>query len=378
MSLAGAGFAVRLPLLPGHGTSWQELARTRWQDWHAALTLPTWSLTEECDVVVMAGLSMGGALALRIAATRPVAGVVVVNPGLVIDDPRAPLAGILKFVLKSTPAIANDILKPDMDEGAYPRTPVAAAHELNKMFKDTVRLLPRVTAPVRVFRSTVDHVVSESSMVALRRGLTNAPLEVIRLENSYHVATMDNDAPSEIFRGTAESIRPATVLPDRTQPSGAGQAPPVLRAGTPDATRPMNPGPDSQPLPRSTRARDHPTTTPSGWILSLGLKGGQRGRRSRAPRAAPAQAPPRQCQAPSGAEPSPGNGRSAILTRWASPAPRRPNSPPGAARPPPREPAPGRRTDPGHAHPGPATTRPTTTTARSSRRSRRAWQGQIR
>lgn len=205
-SLANAGFAVRLPLLPGHGTSWQELAKTRWQDWHAALDAAYLELAEECDIVVMAGLSMGGALALRIAATRPVAGVVVVNPGLVIDDPRAPLAGILKFVLKSTPAIANDILKPDMDEGAYPRTPVAAAHELNKMFKDTVRLLPRVTAPVRVYRSAVDHVVSESSMAALHRGLTNAPLEVIRLENSYHVATMDNDAP-EIFRGTAEFVR---------------------------------------------------------------------------------------------------------------------------------------------------------------------------
>ena len=112
----------------------------------------------------MAGLSMGGALALRIAATRPVAGAVLVNPGLVIDDPRAPLAGILKFVLKSTPAIANDILKEGIDEGAYPRTPVAAAHELNRMFKDTVRLLPRITAPVRVYRSAVDHVVSDSSM----------------------------------------------------------------------------------------------------------------------------------------------------------------------------------------------------------------------
>jgi carboxylesterase len=206
VSLAGAGYAVRMPLLPGHGTSWQELSRTRWQDWHGALDAAYLELAAECDHVVVAGLSMGGTLALRIAATRPVAGAVVVNPGLVIDDPRAPLAGILKFVLKSTPAIANDILKPDMDEGAYPRTPVAAAHELNKMFRDTVRLLPGITAPVRVYRSAVDHVVSESSMVALRRGLTRAPVEVIRLENSYHVATMDNDAP-EIFRGTAEFVR---------------------------------------------------------------------------------------------------------------------------------------------------------------------------
>ena len=149
---------------------------------------------------------MGGALALRIAATRPVAGVVLVNPGLVIDDPRAPLAGILKLVMKSTPAIGNDILKEGMDEGAYARTPVAAAHELNKLFKDTIRILPRVTAPVRVYRSAIDHVVSDSSIHALRRGLTHAPLDLVRLENSYHVATLDNDA-EQIFQGSVEFIR---------------------------------------------------------------------------------------------------------------------------------------------------------------------------
>lgn len=205
-SLADAGFAVRMPLLPGHGTSWQDLARTRWTQWHGALDDAYLDLDSHCDHVFAAGLSMGGALALRIAATRPAAGVILVNPGLVIDDPRAPLAGILKLVLKSTPAIANDILKPGMDEGAYPRTPVAAAHELNKMFKDTIRLLPRITAPVRVFRSTVDHVVSETSIAALRRGLSNAPLTLTALANSYHVATLDNDA-GEIFRGSADFIR---------------------------------------------------------------------------------------------------------------------------------------------------------------------------
>lgn len=221
-SLADAGFAVRMPLLPGHGTSWQELARTRWQDWYSAYDAAFVELEAECDHVFTAGLSMGGALALRVAALRPVAGTIVVNPGLVIDDPRAPLAGILKLVMKSTPAIANDILKPEMDEGAYPRTPVAAAHELNKMFRDTRRLLPRITAPVRVFRSTVDHVVSDSSIVALRRGLTNAPLQLTALENSYHVATLDNDA-DEIFRGTTDFIR--SVVPGVPTPENVDASP---------------------------------------------------------------------------------------------------------------------------------------------------------
>ena len=240
-SLADAGFAVRMPLLPGHGTSWQELARTRWAQWHEALDECYRELDEQCDSVFAAGLSMGGALALRIAATRPVSGVVLVNPALVIDDPRAPLAGILKLVLKSTPAIANDILKPGMDEGAYPRTPVAAAQEMNKMFKDTIRLLPRVTAPVRVFRSTVDHVVSDSSIAALRRGLIHAPLELTSLENSYHVATLDNDA-DKIFRGSVEFIRSVVSgsVVSGALPPAASQAPPALDAAATSQEGPAN------------------------------------------------------------------------------------------------------------------------------------------
>lgn len=227
-AFADAGFAVRMPLLPGHGTTWQDLARTRWQQWHTALDQAYLDLEAECEHVFAAGLSMGGALALRIAATRPVAGVVLVNPALVIDDPRAPLAGFLKLVMKSTPAIANDILKEGMDEGAYSRTPVAAAHEMNKMFRDTVRLLPRITAPVQVYRSTVDHVVSDSSVALLRRGLTHAPLELVELHNSYHVATLDNDA-EQIFQGSVGFIRhvlsggAAGAGPGSPAPAAAGQ-----------------------------------------------------------------------------------------------------------------------------------------------------------
>ncbi|MGG5172987.1 alpha/beta hydrolase [Pseudarthrobacter sp. J1738] len=204
--LADAGFSVELPLLPGHGTSWQDLATRRWQEWYQAFDAAYQDLASRCDYVFVVGLSMGGCLALRAAALRPVSGVVLVNPGLVIDDWRAPLTGFLKHIVKSTPPISNDIVKSGVDERAYSRTPVAAAHELGKLFANTRDLLPQITAPVQVYRSTTDHVVSESSMVALRSGLTGAPLEVIPLLNSYHVATMDNDAPV-IFNGSVEFIR---------------------------------------------------------------------------------------------------------------------------------------------------------------------------
>ena len=74
------------------------------------------------------------------------------------------------------------------------------------MFKDTVRLVPRITAPVQVYRSTVDHVVSDASIAVLRRGLTHSSMDLVRLENSYHVATMDNDA-AQIFEGSVDFVR---------------------------------------------------------------------------------------------------------------------------------------------------------------------------
>jgi len=56
---------------------------------------------------------------------------------------------------------------------------------------------------VLVFRSTIDHVVGPASMPVLRAALPQA--EVRPLADSYHVATLDNDAP-EIFAGTLAFI----------------------------------------------------------------------------------------------------------------------------------------------------------------------------
>lgn len=204
--LASNGFAVRLPLLPGHGTTWQELARTAWQPWYATVEAAYDELAQDRQLVFAAGLSMGGALALRLAALRPVAGVAAVNPALTIASRAAPLAPLLKYVMKSVPAIGNDIRLEGMDEGAYARTPVAAAAQLARLLRNTVRMLPQVTAPTLVFRSAVDHVVPPSSIALLRRHIGAEDVTVVPLPNSYHVATLDHDAEL-IHSGTVEFIR---------------------------------------------------------------------------------------------------------------------------------------------------------------------------
>ncbi|NKX54960.1 alpha/beta hydrolase [Arthrobacter mobilis] len=199
--LAGQGFTVALPLLPGHGTRWQDLARTSWQQWYGAYERAWDELARERAAVFAAGLSMGGTLALRLASHRPVAGAVVVNPALT-TAPAARYAGLLRYAVRSVKAIGNDIKRAGVDEQSYPRTPVAAVHQLTRLIADTAGRLPAVTAPTLVFRSAVDHVVPESSLELIRSRIGSSLVEVVPLPDSYHVATLDNDAET-IFARTA-------------------------------------------------------------------------------------------------------------------------------------------------------------------------------
>jgi carboxylesterase len=204
--LAAAGLTVRAPRLPGHGTTWQDLARTGWRDWYAEVERVLAELGENCERVFVAGLSMGACLALRLAATRggDVSGIVLVNPSLAPDTKLFLLAPVLKFVMPSLPGIAGDIKKPDAEEGGYRRIPVRAAATLPELWRTTAALLPDVKQPLLVFKSTVDHVVGPRSMKVLTDALGDA--EVRPLPDSFHVATLDNDAPL-IFDGTLDFVR---------------------------------------------------------------------------------------------------------------------------------------------------------------------------
>src|SRR5882724_1148917 len=68
--LAAAGFTVRLPLLPGHGTTWQDANTTRWPDWYAAVEQAYDEVAAHCSTVFAGGLSMGGTLVTRLAEEK--------------------------------------------------------------------------------------------------------------------------------------------------------------------------------------------------------------------------------------------------------------------------------------------------------------------
>jgi carboxylesterase len=204
--LAAAGLTVRAPLLAGHGAGWRELSATGWTDWFASAEQAFADISARCEQVFVAGISMGGCLAFRLAETKrdAISGLVVVNPSLAGDNPLIPFTPVLKYLIRSIPSIGGDIKKPGAQESAAKKTPVASVSTLPKMWKTTVAELASVTQPVLVYRSTVDHVVGPASMKVLTSALPGA--EVRLLADSYHVATLDNDAP-EIFDGTLAFVQ---------------------------------------------------------------------------------------------------------------------------------------------------------------------------
>lgn len=197
---ADAGYRVSLPRLPGHGTTWQELNLTGWRDWYAAVERAFLELRAGCDTVFVAGLSMGGALALRLAEKYPddVAGLVLVNPAVMGYRKMWAIPTLRRF-RASARAVGSDIAAPGVLENAYERTPLHAAASLMQLWVDVRACLDLVNCPILLFRSTTDHVVPAASAAFILSHVSSDDVTERVLSRSYHVATMDHDK-DEIFR----------------------------------------------------------------------------------------------------------------------------------------------------------------------------------
>ena len=211
--LGALGYGVAVPRLPGHGTTWQELNTLEFADWYGEIGRVFDGLCLDHDAVVVGGLSMGATLALRLAADHPdrVAGLMVVNPAVATKRLDVKLLPVLKHVVASFPAIGNDIKKPDTDEHAYARTPLKAIHSLLRAWRPLLADLPNVTAPLLYFRSHADKVVDDASEPLILDRVSSTDVTTVRLENSFHVATLDHDAPLIFDTSAAFVARVADV-----------------------------------------------------------------------------------------------------------------------------------------------------------------------
>ena len=164
---ASSGYAVEVPRLPGHGTSWQELNTTALgrlvrRDHRASSRSSAVRPRRRRRRRPVDGRRAGAAAGRRPRRTG--------SPAWWWSTPRCAtkrldvkLLPVLKHVVPSFPGIANDIKKPGGDEHGYTRTPLKAIHSLMQAWPPLIADLPKITAPLLYFRSTEDHVVDGSS-----------------------------------------------------------------------------------------------------------------------------------------------------------------------------------------------------------------------
>lgn len=203
--LAEQGYAVSAPLLPGHGTSWQDMAHTKYADWLGTVVHAAEELRRGHRAVVAFGVSMGGALIIDVAARRPdlIDGLALVNPAFAATDWRLKVIPVLKGVIPAAPGIGDDIRRPgEPRELAYKWTPLKAFYSFVEQWPRLVQELPQVHQPVLLMRSRHDQVVPPLSAEVFLAEVGSDDVRVQWLEESGHVATLDYDA-EELIEATS-------------------------------------------------------------------------------------------------------------------------------------------------------------------------------
>ena len=193
---AARGMRAVGPALPGHCETPQALARVTHDAWLDAARDRLGALRGEHERVFVTGLSMGGLLALALAAEGGVDALAVVGTPLKLSAPVRLLAPIVKrfygFPAKRGGA---DIREPAARarHPSYPVMPLAGVHELLRLQRRVRGLLSRVTAPILIAHGALDHTADPADAAAIERAVASTVRERLVFEASGHVVSVDHD-----------------------------------------------------------------------------------------------------------------------------------------------------------------------------------------
>nr|WP_174505914.1 alpha/beta fold hydrolase [Acinetobacter sp. Marseille-Q1620] len=214
-----AGYSVYGAQLAGHCGDIEDLVNTRWEDWYTSVCQAADFLKQHTDEIFIAGLSMGALLSLKYASEHQVSGVISYSPTFQYDGWSIPVwSKILAPVVlpavyhlnicrhqtfdEAEPyGIRNELLRArivnamhngDSSEAGLPGNPWHSLYQLQRLSRDVRKNLLKITAPSLSLHAYDDDVAHRrnSQMVYER---VSGPKQIIWLNNSYHMITIDND-----------------------------------------------------------------------------------------------------------------------------------------------------------------------------------------
>ena len=192
-----AGYAVHVPLLPGHGRSPRAFAAATAREYHLAALGALSELTASDGWIAVVGLSMGGALAARLAAesTRVQALVLLApyfTPPSAVRTARALSwfwSSLMPFVRGGGEMSVHDPVARDASR-AYGTFSAGALSALVDTAAAGRRVVPRLRLPTLIINSEHDNRIPR----ALAQTAVNAftvPVEAHWLDGCGHVITVD-------------------------------------------------------------------------------------------------------------------------------------------------------------------------------------------
>ncbi len=207
-ALREAGYTVLAPLLPGHGTSLEEMNRSSGDAWLRCVREAYVSLEKMVRQVVVAGLSMGGTLATILAEEYNPAGLVTLSGAIRVREKFAWAAGVL---WRFKPYLRWTNLEHDGDydnsvDACYAGLPVRKVADLNRLRALARRNLALIDCPALVVQPVHDETVDPSSARILMSGLRNERKKLVMLENSPHVCTLGPER-EKVFREVIDFLR---------------------------------------------------------------------------------------------------------------------------------------------------------------------------
>ncbi len=190
------GITVSAPMLPGHGTYVEEMNQYKWTDWVAHTRQTLTELKSVCDLVFVAGLSLGSLVTLNLAAEdKDLAGAVLFAPSIKLTSRLIHLTPILKYfiqkVKKPLDQYANQAA--DRQEWTYNERPMAGAHELLRIIRHTRTILQKVKCPLLIVDGAKDEIIDTACSRYVYDRVASAEKEILTLPESGHCLTIDGE-----------------------------------------------------------------------------------------------------------------------------------------------------------------------------------------
>ncbi len=201
-TLVQAGYTVSVPLLPGHGTVPAALMDVTCADWLASVQKSYDALKKECQKVFVIGLSLGGALGLQLAVSRPdIAKLFLLSPAVYPNLPLRLLLPVMQVLpLTYIFHVTGDVKDPKGYEVGYRKVAINGVKQLAACMAQTQQILPLVKTDTLIFQARIDHEIPAEKAQQIFDLLGSDKKELIWLDDSRHAISVDLNAGQVLQR----------------------------------------------------------------------------------------------------------------------------------------------------------------------------------